>query len=232
MFNFDDVKTTSAVNSSVASLKPYGIYKVKFDGLEQTTLQGKKDPTASYSVMNMKFVSDEGNFTKNLFIPSSEDDGVRPEYTRDDGTSYFRPSRFENYKWTLLQLVQVINPEGYKKIQANSGKIKSMDEFNKFIVAIAEQKKGAEVYLKLIGRNVNNADGTTSTYAEIPNVCGLSHKNELFIVNFVSNNPNTLKFSAYEAGQKERYEKAVPTAMPTTTSPDTEEEGLDLSSLL
>ena len=231
MFDFNDVKTTSAVNSSVATLKHYGIYKVKFDGLEQSTIQGKKDPNASYSVINMKFTSDEGNFTKNLFVPSTEEDGKRPEYTRDAGTTYNRPSRFENFKWTLLQLVQTINPEGYKKIQANSSKIKSMDDFIKLVIGIAEQKKGSELYLKLVGREVNNADGTTSTFAEIPNVCGLNKKNELFITNFVSLNANGLKFSNYEEQQKAKYANATPTSMPAT-NPDTEDDDLDLASLL
>lgn len=232
MFNFDDVKTTSAVNSSVATLKPYGIYKVKFEGIEQSTIQGKKDPNASYNVINLKFSGEEGNYTKNLFVPSTQEDAERPEYKKTDGTPYHRPSRFENYKWTLLQLIQTINPEGYKKIQANSSKIKSMDDFNKLVIAIAEQKKGAELYLKLVGRKVTNQDGTTSTFAELPNPCGLNHKDELFITNFVSLKENGLKFSSYEVQQKNEYEKATPTAMPSVANPDTEDGELDLASLL
>ena len=76
IFNFGDVVTTSAVNSSSA-LKPWNIYEGKFEGLERTELQGKKDPNSKYDTIKFSFSCDEGSFTSSIFVPSKEENFIK-----------------------------------------------------------------------------------------------------------------------------------------------------------
>lgn len=218
-FNFGDVNTTSAVNNS-SNLKPWGIYDVEFDGLELNDIQGKKDPDKTYHTIKMSFHGEEGSFSTNLFIPSSEDDTKRIENKSKDGHVYYSPSKFEIFKWTLLQLVQVVNPEGYEKLKAASNKITSMDSFIKVIFKFANEKKGAKTKLKLTGRN---NDG--KIYPQIPRICGINKNGECFVSNnFVG---NKLEFTAWEASQVMSYKNTKPTEMPDIAS---QVEGVDESS--
>lgn len=226
-FNFGGIENVSAVGSNM-SLKPWNIYDVKFDGLTQEDLKGKKDPNAVYKTVKIAFSSDKGGFSKNIFVPSTEDDATRPTYKNKDGHEYSAPSRFENFKFTLLQLVQVLNPAGYKKIQEVSGKIKTMDEFLKVVVNAANAKKGTETSIKLVGRTTE--DG--KTYAELPRVVSLNKEGELFVSDrFIG--PN-LSWSVYELSKKEEYEKAKPTDVEKVVNgdaSDSTEESTDNSDL-
>ncbi len=231
-FSFGDIKETSAVNTS-KSLKPWSIYNVVFDGIEQTTIQGKKDPDKVYNTIKMSFHCEDGQFSTNLFIPSSEDDVKRNIGTRKDGSEYEMPSHFEEFKWKLLQLVQVVNPDGYEKLKAQSAKIKTIEDFIKVVTSLANAKKGAETKLKLTGRNVNG-----TVYADIPRVCAINKNSECFISNnFIGNN---VEFSSWEATQAKTYKEAKPTVMPNLesnlsaieSSEENNEEDIDFSSLL
>lgn len=207
-FNFGGIKETSAVGVS-KSLKPWGIYEVKFDGLELNDIKGKKDPEAVYKTIKMSFSNDEGVFVNNLFIPATEQDAERPVYKNKDNHEYEAPSRFEDFKWTLLQLAQVVNPEGYKKLQEQSSKIKGMDDFIKLIMMCANAKKGVTTHLKLTGRTTE--DG--KTYARIPRIVGVNKEGELFVSDkFVGDN---LEFTLYEADKAKAYHSAKPTDMET-----------------
>lgn len=210
-FNFGGIKETSAVGA-VKSLKPWGIYEVKFDGLELNDIKGKKDPEATYKTIKMSFSNNEGVFVNNLFIPTTDQDAERPVYKNKDGHEYEAPSRFEDFKWTLLQLAQVVNPEGYKKLQEQSSRIKSMDDFVKIVIACANAKKGATTNLKLTGRTTE--DG--KTYARIPRIVGVNKEGELFISDkFVGDN---LEFTLYEADKAKAYHSAKPTDMETVAT--------------
>lgn len=203
-FNFGGIQETSAVNSN-KSLKPWGIYSVNFEGLEMEEMKGKKDPNAVYKTVKMKFAGEDGAFSKNLFIPSTEEDAKRPEYENKEGHKYEGPSRFETFKWTLLQLAQVVNPDGYKKLQEQSSKIRSMEDFLKLVMAVANAKKGASTKLKLTGRTTE--DG--KTYAEIPRIVAVNKEGKVFISdNFVG---DKVEFTAYELEKVKAYNTAKPT---------------------
>lgn len=213
-FNFGGIQETSAVNSS-KGLKPWGIYAVNFDGLELEEMKGKKDPSAVYKTIKMKFSGEDGVFSKNLFIPSTEEDAKRPEYENKDKHKYEGPSRFETFKWTLLQLAQVVNPEGYKKLQEQSSKIRSMEDFIKLVVTVANAKKGAATKLKLTGRTTE--DG--KTYAEIPRIVSVSKEGKLYVSdNFVG---EKVEFTAYELEKVKAYNTAKPTDVESVVSKDT-----------
>lgn len=224
-FNFGGIKDNSAVNTS-KSLKPWGIYDVTFDGLTRGSIKGKKDPDKVYDVIGISFSSEEGSFSTNLFIPSSDQDNERQVNTSKDGHEYQSPSRFEEFKWTLLQIAQVVNPEGYNKLKEQSSKIKTMDDFIKLVTTVANAKKGTKTKLKLTGRNNNG-----TVYAQIPRVCGINKNGECFVSNnFIGDRVN---FTPWEASQAKEYNTAKPTEMESVVVPQVNDsEDIDFDSLL
>ena len=137
-FNFSNLANASFSNEySTQYLKPFDIYTVKLTKIEKGELKGSKDPNAVYPIVTLEFTGtgdSHGIFTKNLFIPTSEKDSERPEYENANGHKYQRPSRMENFQYTLMQLVHVLNPAGEAKIMENASKIKSTDQFIDLIV--------------------------------------------------------------------------------------------------
>lgn len=221
-FNFDQEQ--SYVASSQQYLKAYTINEVKLTKIEKTTLTGSKDPNASYDVVALEFTGTDKNpgvFTTNLFIPSSDEDAKRPVFKNAQGHEYERPSRAENFQYTLMQLMQVLNPEGAKAALAKlQGKNVGVDTFVQLVIGTINKKPGTVTNLKLVGRNVNG-----TVYAQLPNACGLSKDGKLFPVNFVG---DTLFFSAYE----EQQSKAVNEAKPTPMSEAGKQEDNDIDDLL
>ncbi len=213
-FNFGGISGVSAVRSN-KSLQPWGIYSVEFEGLELVEMKGKKDPDAVYKTVKMSFSGDDGSFSNNLFIPSTEEDATRPVYKNKEGHEYESPSRFENFKWTLLQLAEVVNPEGYKKLQDQSSKIRTMDDFIKLVMAVANAKKGTKTLLKLTGRTTE--DG--KVYAQIPRIVGVNKSGELFVSDtFVG---DKVAWTDYEAEKVSAYHTAKPTDVASVVASDT-----------
>lgn len=221
-FNFDQEQ--SYVASSQQYLKAYTINEVTLTKIEKTTLQGSKDPNASYDVIALEFTGTDKNpgiFSTNLFIPSSDEDAKRPTFKNAQGHEYERPSRAENFQYTLMQLMQVLNPEGAKAALAKlQGKNVSVDTFIQLVIGTIKKKPNAKTNLKLIGRNVNG-----TVYAQLPNACGLNKEGKLFPINFVG---DTLFFSAYE----EQQSKAVKDAKPTPVAENSAKEDEDIDDLL
>lgn len=221
-FNFDQEQ--SYVASSQQYLKAYTINEVTLTKIEKTTLQGSKDPNASYDVIALEFTGTDKNpgvFSTNLFIPSSDEDAKRPVFKNAQGHEYERPSRAENFQYTLMQLMQVLNPEGAKAALAKlQGKNVGVDTFIQLVIGTIKKKPNTKTNLKLIGRNVNG-----TVYAQLPNACGLNKEGKLFPINFVG---DTLFFSAYE----EQQSKAVKDAKPTPVADNSTKEDEDIDDLL
>ena len=219
-FNFSNLANASFSNeNSTQYLKPFDIYTVKLTKIEKGELKGSKDPNAVYPIVTLEFTGtgdSHGIFTKNLFIPTSEEDSERPEYENSNGHKYQRPSRMENFQYTLMQLVHVLNPAGEAKIMENASKIKSTDQFIDLIVKALTGKDNVETKLKLVGRNANG-----TTYAELPNACGLNKEGKIFPINFIGDN---LFFSNYEIEQQKKYQNAKPTDMGTVTEEEPSDE--------
>lgn len=219
-FNFSNLANASFSNeNSTQYLKPFDIYTVKLTKIEKGELKGSKDPNAVYPIVTLEFTGtgdSHGIFTKNLFIPTSEKDSERPEYENANGHKYQRPSRMENFQYTLMQLVHVLNPAGEAKIIENASKIKSTDRFIDLIVKALTDKDDVETKLKLVGRNANG-----TTYAELPNACGLNKEGNIFPINFIGDN---LFFSNYEIEQQKKYQNATPTDMGTVTEEEPSDE--------
>ena len=227
-FNFNKLSETSFSSNAGAYLKPYEIYNVNLTKIEKTELKGSKDPNAVYPVVALEFTATEdpkGTFSTNLFIPTTQADIDRPVFKNNEGHEYQRPSRFENFQYTLMQIVTALNPAGADKIKENGSKIKTIDQFIDLIIKALAGKNNVTTKLKLVGR-VNNG----TTYAALPNACGLNKAGEVFPVNFIGDN---VFFSNYELTQQKAYQNAKPTDMAKVeNNPDeTPSENLDLDGL-
>lgn len=207
-FSFNNISNQNFTSSTGAYLRPYNIYKVNLTKIEKTELKGAKDPNAVYPIIALEFTGcgeDKGVFSTNLFIPTTEKDMERPTFENNEGHEYQRPSRFENFQFTLMQIVHALNPAGEEKIKANASKIKTIDQFIDLIIKALAGKNNVEVDLKLVGRNNNGV-----VYAALPNACGLNKSGEVFPVNFIGDN---LFFTNYELSQQKAYKEAKPTNM-------------------
>lgn len=227
-FNFSELSNVSAVNTS-KYLKPWEIYEVKFDGINQVDIPNKNDESNPYKTVAISFTGESGNFTKNLFIPQTEEDKVRREYDSKEGRKIAYPSRYEEFIYTILQLAQVLNPESYPKMMANISKCKTIGDFIKLASTIINAKKGAKTHLKVTGRNSNG-----KVYADIPRVCAVNKDGDIWVSNnFVGDN---LEFTAYEVQQAKAYHEATPTDMSileTENNPDkADSDNLDFDAML
>lgn len=229
MFNFSNLSEQNFTSNAGAYLRPYDIYTVNLTKIGKTVLKGSKDPNAEYSVIALEFTGtgdNKGTFSTNLFIPTTDADMERPTYKNNEGHEYNRPSRFENFQFTLMQIVHALNPTGEEKIKANASKIKTIDQFIDLVIKALAGKNNVETKLKLVGRNNNG-----TIYAALPNACGLSKTGEVFPVNFIGDN---LFFTNYELTQQKQYQNAKPTNMDSVTdNPDinSSKEDYDLDGL-
>ena len=166
-FNFGNLSETSFTNDAPQYLRPYDIYEVNLTKIEKTSLKGK-DGT-EYNVIALEFEGcgeNKGIFTNNLFVPNKDSDFER-RVNETTGAHY--PSAFEQFQYTLMQITQIINPEGAKKIIDNASKLKSIDQFVDLIIKALTGKEKINVFLKLVGRNVKG-----TYYAALPNACELN----------------------------------------------------------
>ena len=227
MFNFSNLSEQSFTSSAGAYLRPYDIYTVNLTKIEKTILKGSKDPNAEYPVVALEFTGtgdNKGTFSTNLFIPTTDADMERPTYKNNEGHEYNRPSRFENFQFTLMQIVHALNPTGEEKIKANASKIKTIDQFIDLIIKALAGKNNVETKLKLVGRNNNG-----TIYAALPNACGLNKSGEVFPVNFIGDN---LFFTNYELTQQKTYQNAKPTNMSNVkTEEENNNDQVDLDNL-
>lgn len=228
MFNFSNLSEQNFTSNAGAYLRPYDIYTVNLTKIEKTVLKGSKDPNAEYPVVALEFTGtgdNKGTFSTNLFIPTTDDDMKRPTFKNAEQHEYERPSRFENFQFTLMQIVHALNPAGEEKIKTNASKIKTIDQFIDLIIKALSGKNNVETNLKLVGRNNNG-----TVYAALPNACGLNKAGEIFPVNFIGDN---LFFTNYELTQQKNYQNAKPTNMDSVTdsSDNSSKEDYDLDDL-
>lgn len=228
-FNFGSLATTQPTSSISQQLKPWGIYPVKFAGARKETIQGKKDPNATYEILKVRFEGNDGNYEESIFYPKAGDD-VRPTYTNKDGHEYQGPSSFDRTMTFIAQVAEVLNPEGFKKMQAASTMFKSFDDVVKAFIKITDQAKGKETHLKLVGRSQNG-----NIVAGLPKFVAINKKGEKFTCdNFIGDN---LFFSPYEESKKAEFANAKPTNMDTVVGsaevgPSVGSGDIDFNSLL
>jgi hypothetical protein len=132
----------------------------------------------------------------------------------------------------IAQVAEVLNPEGFKKMQAASSKFRTFDDVARAFVQITDKVKGKETKLKLVGRTKDGA-----IRAALPKFVAVNKQGERFTCdNFLG---DRLFFSPYEEGKRAEYLSAKPTPMSkpakstdldVDTAQDSEE--IDFESLL
>lgn len=203
MFNFG-ISKESAVKTVRPQLKPWNIYDVKFVGCEVREFAGKKDPSVTYKVLDIKFENEDGYFTVTKFFPK-EGDEVRREIDGKNGGKRELASNFEELMNIVKQTAEVLTPEGFKKMQEASAKFKSFDDVAKALITITDKVKGTMTKIKLVGRNRDNR-----VVAEIPNITSVFDGVATITDNYIG---NKLFFSDYEEGKRAEYLKSKPTDM-------------------
>lgn len=219
MMDFGSLAKTQAVSGS-RRLKPWGIYPVKFKGVEVRSINGKKDPSMTYKILTTKFEGESGYYNEDTFFPT-EASAKRNTYTNKEGHEKEMPSGFEQTMTYIAQLAGVLNPEGFKKMQEVSSKFKSFDDVCKALKSILDSKVGTDCFIKLVGRN---RDGHVQ--AALPNITALNKDGEVFTSdNFISLKQEILGFSEYEESQMKAVKEAKPTTMPSESKVDTPAHG-------
>lgn len=209
-FNFGTLATTQATSNVQRLLKPWNIYPVKFAGARKEVIQGKKDPNATYEILKVRFEGEDGYYEESIFYPKPGDE-ERPIYTSRDGHEYQGASSFDRTMTFIAQVAEVLNPEGFKKMQAASSKFKSFDDVVTAFIKITDPVKGKATHLKLVGKT---KDGNVT--AVLPKFVAISKNGEKFTCdNFVG---DKLFFSAYEEKKKAEYQNAKPTDMSSVDS--------------
>lgn len=198
-FNFG---ITTAVSSVRKQLAPWNIYDVTFKGCSIKEFDGKKDPSAHYKTLNIEYEGEDGNFTVTLFFPK-DGDNDRREVDAKNGGKRELPSTFEKTMAIVAQTAEILNPEGFAKMQAASSKFKSFDDVANALISVTNKVKGTATKIKLIGKN---KDG--KVVADIPNICAVFDHQCKVVDNYVG---NKLFFTQYEEGQREKYLNATPT---------------------
>lgn len=209
-FSFNSLAETSFVSESKKHLAPYEIYKVKLSKIERGNLQGKKDPNSKFDIITLEFTSDDGIFSENIFVPNKDSDFVRAE---NPNTHKLMASSFDRFQFTLMQIVEAINPKGAQAIKDNASKLRTIDDFIALVMKALNGKNDVEVYLKLVGQKTDDA-----TYARLPASCYIGSDKKPFASNFISAKEGVLFFTNYEIGKAKEYKEAKPTPMPDTTS--------------
>lgn len=231
-FNFGSLATTQATSTSLPRLKPWGIYPVKFTGARKEVIKGKKDPNATYEILKVRFDGEDGYYEESIFYPKPGDE-KRPTYKNKDGHEYEGASSFDRTMTFIAQVAEVLNPEGFKKMQELSSKFKSFDDVVNAFIKITDKAKGKETHLKLVGRTQNG-----NVVAGLPKFVAINKKGEKFTCdNFVG---DKLFFSAYEEARKAEYANAKPTDMNSADSAIAQEvdgksagsEDIDFESML
>ena len=203
MFNFG-ISKESAVKTVRPQLKPWNIYDVTFVGCEVREFAGKKDPSVTYKVLDIKFENEDGYFTVTKFFPKAGDD-QRKEVDSKNGGKRELASNFEELMNIVKQTAEVLTPEGFKKMSELSSKFRSFDDVAKTLVAITDKVKGCQTKIKLVGRTRDNR-----VVAEIPNITSVFDGTATITDNYIG---NKLFFSPYEEDRRAEYLRSKPTDM-------------------
>ena len=159
----------------------------------------KKDPSATYEVLKIKFKNDVGQFTHTLFAPKPGDE-VRPKRTNSNGHEMESPSNLETFIKTIGHVLTEVCPEALTKL---------FEKLCKFLEKETNPKIGLETKIKLIGDKDNK-----------PKFPYLLSVFEVGGDAVITNNciGKNLGFTAYELEQKKKIESAKPTKMPDLDS--------------
>ena len=207
--NFGSVANIST-NATSNYLKPWNIYDdVKFDGISDPVSGNTKDG-GTWRAWDFTFTCPQGIYRERVFEPQNDE---RMTVTNSNGHESQLPSAQEKLLFFAMQLIDTYNPDVKDKFIAACAKINGEanphKQFDLFFGALKKAIEGSEITAQLLLTGRKSGD---SVYASLPNFVRINSKtNEPFTSErFIGHN---LGFSAYEAGEKKKYDAAAPTNM-------------------
>lgn len=223
--------------SSISSKKntrltPFAIHTVTFDGAE--IKEGTSKAGNAFKLLQLNFSNKEGMAEMTLFWPNPEKDGIREKAEAKDGHTYEKPSRWEQTRAVITQTLEVLSPAGFKKMQEASSKFKTVDDFFKAFVTLANKCVGTEVDVKFNGY-INKEGYMQLTF---PQLAGVKKDGTGFIAdNYIGH--GNLGLSNYELRRAQELNNTKPTSMKddpimdesSTETPVEDDSELDFSDL-
>jgi hypothetical protein len=201
--NFSFGETIGKSQSSVKNkLEGNKIHSVKFDGC--VVRESAPGAEKSYSVIDVKFSNDEGEFVHSIWKPKEED------YKPRNAFGIENPPAIWNTIYFLSHLIDAVNPKLATAIKNKEKSIdidwKNWDQIKAIYTKTTDSVKGAQTQIKLI----KNKKGE----AIIPYFLGQRKDGDLYMkCNFLG---DKLGFSSKELEAIEKS-KAAPTAVNDST---------------
>lgn len=207
-FNLNIANNQSSISTKKNTrLAPYAIHHVTFDGAEIKT--GTSKMGNDFKLLQLAFSNAEGSAEMSIFWPNPERDGERVEREAMDGHKYLTPSNWDQTYTVLTQTLEVLNPDGFKKMQELSAKFTKVDQFIEAFVKLVNKAIGAEADIKLNGY-VNKQGYMQLTF---PRLAGINKQGELFVAdNYIGH--GNLGLSDYELRRAKELINPQPTKMP------------------
>lgn len=225
VFDFSEA-AGKAQSSSKPLLEGNKIHTVKFLGCERRTIQGKKDPNATYDVLEIKFENEKGTFTHTIWALTDESkykDSISPNGIKN-------PSEATTVKYLFFHLLKAINPELSAKIESGEKKLpfkpgtpaEIWEQLCQVFIKATESSKGKETQIKLLMNKKGDAI--------FPYFLNYSKEGEIYMsTNFIGEN---LGFTAKEKTYISKMQSAAPTkpsASDGLAIDDTDNEAADES---
>jgi hypothetical protein len=217
-FNFNATAGASQ-STSKPRLEGNNIYEVTLDDCIIEDIQGKKDPSAVYKVLKIRFSNEDGTFEHTVFEPREEDfQRKESSFTNKNGNEEKipQPSGVESMMLLFKHIIDSYVPEIAAKIDKGEQQIAAptWDKLRAVVKQILDYGKGKTSKIKLIKNK--NGEATFPGF-----FTGLTKEGKAYIRNnFVG---NKVAFTPYELQRIKKESTAVPTNM-------AKEDSLDLIS--
>jgi hypothetical protein len=219
-FNFGGLTNTTGVASD-KRLRPFSINKVKFVESKVDVLHSEKNGT-DYDIFKVRFEGEHGYYEENLFLPDVKGQDVERTPNNWGGEN---PSNADRAMMFFAHCLAIINKEGFEKLKKVVGNAKSFKDVATMAQKLLNEKKGKDVYLKLVGRV---KDGVT--YAALPYYTSINKESGDAYVsnNFLALEEKGLGFTPSEEKKRQEFESATPTAMPADKALDQTTDNSDI----
>lgn len=211
------LKNTKGTSTTMPRLKGNEIHTVVFKGVTYNTFKGKKDESAVYQVMKIRFENKDGYYEETVFAPKENDD--KRITNTFNGVERESPSNLEKLIFLMAHIGEQLAPKEYEKFKEQSFDLPA--DFKKMVELFAKVVQpfvGKTTKLKLI----NNKKGES----QLPFFVNLNKAGEAYISNnFLGEN---VFFTDYEVKQMKAKE-TKPSNMDAITA-DGESEAGDIAS--
>lgn len=140
MFELSNIPSSFDQAKSV-TLEANKIHKVVFESADKADVGD-----AEKRIIRINFKNAEGSYQHTIWEPSEED------LERKEGSYGIQPSNFEHASAVLKQIVSVVNPEFFAKMEAGEDKLsgKDWDGFRDKVIEVLNEGKGVECEIKLL----------------------------------------------------------------------------------